>query len=430
MIADPLLGPLLIAGLVGGLAVFLSRRRLATPVRRLLLGGLVLRVIGSLAYLVLVGTIYGGGDYIRFYQLALDYADIVSSGDIEAMLRPWTGAAWWGTRFISQVTGLLLVVIGPTMLGVFIFFALAGYVGILSLVYAFGRAFPSLPLKPYAAWVVLFPALWFWPSALGKDAIVLCGVGLATLGFVGRHARTSWLPLALGVALVFAVRPQVAAALVFSIMVGQWLGGERRWRISNLVQGAVILAVGIGVVTVSSGAIGVELFNPDEVERYLAHRADLSGFGGSAIRGSGDSPSPWMAPVNTLLRPFPWEAAGPPAMLASAEMVLLWAMAWLRRKRIARFVRVHRRSRLLWMALVFSTVYSVALGMSLSNLGMIARQRIHVLPFLLIFIAGAPRRPTADDRPPPGPERTRAFNPPRPVPAQTSEAPGRDIRWE
>ena len=41
---------------------------------------------------------------------------------------------------------------------------------------AFRRTYPELPPERYGAWVFLFPSLWFWSAALGKDALLLCGV--------------------------------------------------------------------------------------------------------------------------------------------------------------------------------------------------------------------------------------------------------------
>jgi len=235
------------------------------------------------------------------------------------------------------------------------------------------------------AWIVLFPPLWFWPAALGKDAIVLCGVGLATLGFVGKHGRIGWLLLSAGVLLVFCVRPQVAATLAFAVAASFWMAVGVQWSAARVCQGALLLGAGVGVIVLSSGAIGVGLFDQEQVEGYLDRRANLSARGGSAIDEGG---ARWLAPINTLFRPFPWEVSSATTALASVEVVVLWGLAWFRRRKIMAFVRSQRRSRLFWMALVFVAVYATALGMSISNMGIIARQRVHILPFLFMFIAG------------------------------------------
>jgi hypothetical protein len=364
-----------------------ATRRLKT----LLAVGLVLRVVGGLGYLYIINAYYGRGDFTTYYERGLEIADAMGHGDYSPLLDSydWVGGRWWGTQFCISLTGVILGLFGPTLAGAFVIYALIGYVGIVAFGLAFQRAFPAVPVERYFVWIALFPSLWFWPAALGKDAVVLCGVGLATLGFVGRRGQFGWLSLASGVLLVFCVRPQVAATLVFALAAGFWLGTSGRWSPGRILQGVLILIGGGGVIVLSSGALGVELHDVEEVENYLDRRSEVSARGGSSLEGSS---APWLAPINTLFRPFPWEAQGIMALLGSAEVASLWILAWLRRKRIRAFVRAYRGSRLFWTALVFVAVYSTALGMSIGNMGIIARQRVHILPFLLMFIAGGPKR--------------------------------------
>lgn len=369
-------------------------------VRRLLVTGLLLRIAGSLIYLLLVGAYYGGGDYLLYFRRGAELAQSAFEGGAGSVLNLslWAEGRWWGTEFVSRITGLLFVGTGPTLPGAFITFSLISYVGIVALGLAFQRAYPRIPPERYFRWIVYFPSLWFWPAALGKDAIVLCGVGLATLGFVGRRNHPRWLFMAIGVALVFMIRPQVAATLVFAIVLGQWLGAGLRWTPMRMLQGAMLLAAGVGVVSMSSGALGVELFNPEEVEVYLEGKASVLNQGGSAL--GVETVDPWLAPINVLFRPFIWEARGVTTMLAALEVLVLWTLAWRRRRDLKAFVRTHRRSRLFWMGIVFVVVYATALGMSLTNVGIIARQRVHILPFIfLLFAGGDATQPQKRERP-------------------------------
>ncbi len=121
-------------------------------------------------------------------------------------------------------------------------------------------------------------------------------------------------------------------------------------------------------------------------------RAAGSTIGGSAIDAPGANTAVWLAPITTLFRPFPWESSGLTSHLAAAEVVALWLLAWYRRRRIAAFFRTYRQTPLFWMAVVFILVYATALGMSIGNVGIIARQRVHILPFVLMFFAGTVRQ--------------------------------------
>lgn len=389
MTAESTLGLLLILGSVVVLGLLISRLRLRSKVRRLLLAGMVLRILGGLSYLFLIGGYYGGGDYTLYFREGAELAHSAFTGEEGSIWDPtiWTEGRWWGTRLVSRVTGLLFILTGPTLPGAFIVFSLVSYVGIVAMGLAFHRVYPHVPVERYFIWIALFPSLWFWPTALGKDAIVLCGVGLAALGFVGKRNRPRWLLMALGVALVFCIRPQVAATLGFALAVGQWLGSGLRWTPMRMLQGVLFLVVGVGIVSMAGGALGIELFSPQEVEGYFDDKASGLNRGGSAM--GVEKVDPWMAPINVLFRPFVWEARGVTTLLAAIEVLVLWGLAWRRRQDIKAFVRAHRRTRLFWLAVVFTLVYATALGMSLTNVGIIARQRVHILPFVFLFFAGA-----------------------------------------
>lgn len=408
---DGLLGLLLILAGIVVVAMWIVTRRSSPAESRLLLVGLVTSVLGSMGYLYLIGGYYGGGDYMLYYREGVQYASVLLDGDWRQAAEAWSvqDGRWWGTLFTVHLSGLLFSLIGPNLPGAFLVFGLAGYAGVISLWMAARRSFPALDTDRYLAWLVLFPSLWFWPGSLGKDALVFFGIGVAVLGFVGRGDRTGWLPLVIGTALVFAVRPQVAATLVFALAASQWLSTFNLFTLGRGVQSALLLGAGIAVVTMASGALGVDLFEVDATTEYVEGRASVSQIGGSAIGSGGETASLWLAPINVLFRPFPWEASGPTGLLASFEMLVLWAAIWRRRRHIRGFARAYRHTRLFWVAIVFTLVYATALGLSIGNFGILARQRVHILPFLLLFVVG-PREP--------GPMRHTAPQPMRrPVPA-------------
>jgi len=376
---------LLLAGMGFAGAFLVTRLRRRHPERVLLLLGLVLRLAGSMLYLSLIGGYYGGGDYLLYFRDGSQFAN--SAAGLLTALDPdyWLAGRWWGTAFVSRLTGALFMVFGTSLPLAFLAFSLIGYGGIVSLWLAFRRAFPNEASERYLAWIVLFPSLWFWPAALGKDPLLLCGIGIATLGFVGRRGHTRWVPLAGGLLLVFMVRPQVAAVFAFSAVSAHWLASLSRMSLLRVVQGIALAGGAVGVAILASGALSVDLFRTDEVELYLQTRAGASNIGGSAI-GS-DSIRLWLAPINVLFRPFPWEVSGATGALAAAEVVGIWGLAWLNRRGIRRFIAHHRGDVLLWLAVVFIVLYATALGMSIGNVGIIARQRVHIIPFLLMFFA-------------------------------------------
>jgi hypothetical protein len=143
--------------------------------------------------------------------------------------------------------------------------------------------------------------------------------------------------------------------------------------------------------------MGVQLFDVQELEAYIDDRGTASAYGGSAVQTGSGLGGIGMGVVNVLFRPFLFEARGIAAFIAAAEVTALWGLALWNRKAILGFYRAHRTSRLMWFAIIFMAVYVLLTGMTLGNLGLIARQRVHIFPFLLMFFAGPPvvRRLTA-----------------------------------
>lgn len=388
---DPLLGGLLVASALLLVTILIARAPWERDVRLLVGAGLWLRVLGSLVYLYVIGAQYGGGDYLMYFDQGLVYAGLLGSGQFEAALAPWLESGWWGTSATIRLTGVVLAFVGPSLASAFVVFGVVSYIGIIACWLAFARSFPGANSTRYLAWIALFPSLWFWPAALGKDAIVLCGVGLAALGFAGRGKRKFWLLMALGFLLVFTIRPQVAAVLAFAIVAGHFLSVGSWWTLKKTLQGTALIIVGVATIILASGALDVELFDPDEVDGYLTHRgAALSQAGGSAIDVSGGGIPVWMAPVNVLFRPFVWEMRGIMPGIAGLEVLALWGIALWRRRQIAAFYRRHRNHKLFWFAVAMFVLYVVTLGLVATNIGLLARQRVHILPFLFMFIAGAP----------------------------------------
>lgn len=385
------LGLVFILILIGATLVVLACAPIPRGLKGIICLGLVLRVGGALArYAVLFGVYHGSGDARGYYRTGLTYAERFRAFDFSPLWDSsyWTNPHWWGTQFVSFPSGFVLAIIGPTMLGEFIVFSLFAFLGLVALVVAFRRAFPTVPSARYAAWILLFPSLWYWPSSVGKESIMVLGIGLATLGFVGVRGRIRLLPLLGGLAILISVRPQVAAVFVVCAGLAHWLTGRGSWSFGRVLQGSVILAIGLTTVWYSGRALGIGSFDAEGLHEYVLAEPGRRLGGGSSIEAVpvGWSAAP-LAAINVLLRPFPWEVDNAVMLLSSAEITGLWLLLWWRRRKVATAVGNWRSNRFIAFALAFSLIYAIALGMMLSNLAIIARQRIFVFPFLFLLMA-------------------------------------------
>jgi hypothetical protein len=392
------LGFLVTLALVLLITAAVGASRLAPRLKVFICAALGLRVVGSQAYLLVFGdSYYGGGDYLMYYRQGLEYAQRMSQGDFAMLVRSaeWWGATWWGTQFVFFPTGAVLSLLGPTLQGGFVAFALLGFLGLIGFAVAFRRMYPHVPVERYLLLLWLLPSLWFWPAAIGKDALLLMGLGLAVWGYVGREGRVQWLLLSVGVFFIFGVRPQVAGVVVLCLILGHLVARVDRWSAAKVAQAVGVLAVGFWMMVVSSQAVGIDGLDVAGLGDYVDGRVDAAttaGRGNTAVavaaRGPGGAA---LGAFNVLFRPFPWEASNLGTFIASIEIWGMWLLSWFYRRNIVAAVRGWRSDRLRAASALFIIIYTTLLGLTVVNLGIIARQRIFVFPFLFLLFAAAPR---------------------------------------
>ena len=225
------------------------------------------------------------------------------------------------------------------------------------------------------------------------------GLGLAVMGFVGRHGRIQWLALIGGALLILLVRPQVTGVLLVSIILAQCFAFDGRWTPRRLVQSALVLALGLAGVVYSMRSVGLEEFDIEGVQTYVEEDAARETEGNTSVAAVtvGITGIP-IAAVNILFRPLPWEITNPMVLLSSLEIMTLWAIVFWRRRNLIQSLRYWRTDRFLRLALAFILIYSVSLGLMVVNVGIIARQRIFLFPFIFLLIEADPRAALAAAR--------------------------------
>ena len=403
--------------LICALAICLIARRQESSslMKGVVTVGVAARVAGAIGYLLLVNAVYGRGDYQFYHETAAQYADRLWLFDFGMFVDSdeWLLGQWWGTQFVFFPAAFALMFFGPHVLGAFVAFSLLAFGGLWSIVKAWREALPGVEAHRFALAVFLFPSLCFWPSALGKDALLLCGLGVSTLGFVRLRSVANvgaWFLTAAGIALVFAIRPQVAAVVMLAMVMSQWFVGAKAWTPGRIVAALLFSAVALAAIRLSLGTAGVAEKGYEGVTDYIDRKATSAADSGSIVSGPGSGPlGPFIALFSILFRPLPWEITSVTTLLAGAEVIGIWALAWIKRKSLMASLREARRNRLLAFSVIFTLGYSVSLGLVVVNMGIIARQRIFIFPFLLLLLLAHERVPRLVAT------RERAAPPPRPM---------------
>lgn len=399
---------------------------------RLLLVAVVLRVLGSTVRYEVLHRFYNGfGDAVQYFYEGREIAAQLLDRPV-LLVSPLFWAAqssWWGTPFLTKVAGVVLLFTGPSMLAGFLAFSLIAFAGLFAMARAFRNTQTGPAAVRYAAWIWLWPSLWFWPSSIGKEAVLVLGIGLTVLGYCGRRG-INWPLFLAGLGLSFCIRPHVALVLAMATVIAHWLGRWERFSLRRVAEVALAVAVSLAAFVGMRAQFGLEDAGFEGMKEFVEVRAEQTFAGGSRI-GSvplGLAGIP-LAFVNVWMRPFPWEAHNATAAFAALEIALFWFLVWQRRRALRTALKEWRHHRLLRFSVPFLLLYTVMIGIAFGNLGIIARQRAPIFPFMLMLLAVAPRRVPSRVRaiaapaPPAGASRPLSPQPATPSRSTPSPAP-------
>ncbi len=233
--------------------------------------------------------------------------------------------------------------------------------------------------------LALFPTVLFWSSIIGKDPIVLFGVGLYFYGVIGWYQKNrAWY-------LLF-----IAAGLLINVLIRLWLG-------PLLALPAIVLislttrSVGTrAVILLASLALLAVVFVKFQQFVDVSLIFDLLTAGDGSVAGAaGTAATIPRSPIGLILfvpfgaftalfRPLPGEIRNPFGILSGLEnlaALLLLVRAFRRSDKAAR-----REPLVLWAAsivLLWSLFYAF---ISIQNLGGAARFRLQIYPILLLLI--------------------------------------------
>jgi hypothetical protein len=345
------------------------------------------KMLGGVArYWVLFG-LYSGGDAGVYHRGATLLARSISQYGLPALGQysiPGSGA-------IFIMTGLLYSVLPSSLPAAYLFYATLGFVGSIFFYRAFRVAFPDAEPGFYTLMIFFLPSILFWPSSVGKESLVFFGSGIAAYGFAkyARRARLWDLVIAgLGIGVVFLPRPHFAAFMVVAAGVSFVLFRRidtARGLLTTLVAGGLIIGLGVPLIRTSGEYIGLEWEQGvwEETEATFEFRQEQATSGGSAFVPVDPFTVGGLlaAPVTVLLRPFVWEVDNTQAMLSALESTVWLVLIFARRRVLWDRLRTMRTNPMTFFALTYSVILIVGLTVA-GNFGIIARQRVALLPFV------------------------------------------------
>lgn len=395
-----------------GLIVFLILLSISVPMLRwvarkeqdpwlfkVLFTALVVHLLFALIRYYVIFVIYkGNGDAGVYHEAGTIFArrvrdgqpvhpiDIIQNFPIES-------------RRIGDFVGFFYVITGPSAYAGFFLFTYLCYWGQLLVVRAFKFAVPEGDYRRLTLLVMFMPSLLFWPSSIGKEALMIACLGVVVYGgalLLGPHPKLrGGVVFVIGILLILLIRPHVAlmsiGALGLALAVGMLAGlgasggGTTRGRAVRLV-GLVAVLLLAGVASTRLGQTLKE--SQDGANGGLEHALDQTSRGNSeftpsAVTGPTKLPAGF---VTVVARPFPWEARNLNSLIAAGEGLVLMGLTAVSWRRLLSLPTLAMKRPFL----VFCGTYVLlfVIGFSyIANFGILARQRVQVFPILLVFFA-------------------------------------------
>jgi hypothetical protein len=366
--------------------------------------------------------------YLRYLTVKVGYGGISDATGYHEFGTSWAEAVWGGytrprlpdaseTNFMRYLTGIVYVGIGgPSIIGGFLIFGYGAFWGAYLWYRAAADSLPTLNKRLFLGIVLFVPSIAFWPSSIGKEAVMILGLGGMAYGaslLLRRHGLQAVVVLVPAALLVNVVRPHLAAIFGLSLAVAYVLGrvkGDRRMVAPGITRLFGIAAViGLAAVTASQAADFLDLeggISRSSIEEGLARQSSRNTTGGSSFEPNAKLSieslpgSLW----TTLFRPLPYEADDGFIAIAALENAAILGFAVLRIRSLGWSLRNIRKLPFVMFCFVVVLIYG-AIYSSFGNFGLLVRQRSLALPafFALLSIDSPKHRnrtvPTPD--PPP-----------------------------
>jgi hypothetical protein len=394
-----------IAPLVAAALVLISMPILARRARldgdptlfRFLLVALIVKFLVAVIRHILAFEVYDVADAVVYNREGTLLAEQFLNGNFHVDLPTFTD-----TDFIKIVTGVVYTFIGPTTWGGFIFFSWMAFWGSYLLYRSYTISIPQGKARSFARVLFFLPSMLYWPASLGKESWMLLALGVTTLGsakiLIGQYG--SGLPLTVvGLAATWVVRPHIAGfvaiALAGAVVVRKQREGLRQ--LGPVVKvGSIAIVLAMAVVLAMQGTKFLEASGVDTQGGIASALEDVSERTsvGESTYSNPSLASPFGLPVavvTVLYRPFVFEAHNVQARVSALEGVLLLVLSIVRIRWLLAAIKSVRKQPFVMFALVYVAASIVGLS-SLSNFGLLARQRVLLYPLFLVLLTIPPLR--------------------------------------
>jgi hypothetical protein len=362
--------------------------------RRLLLTGLIAHMAASSVFLWVGFFAYGGTvDAFHYWTMGLQLTERFQIVGWNAFHGPY-----WSTNLIENICGFTTLLVGDALPTLFIAFSLISLAGTYLYYRAFTVSFPDGDRWLFGLLVVLLPSLLFWSSSVGKDSLIQYFIALTCYGFARitrRPGPAGVLYCAAGLVGALLIRAHVASMLAIAVTFPYTVARLKPGGANRAVRIVLIPVLVAGTYLLISEARNLLDISGDNSTGVL-QEADAvtrtSQIGGSAFNEGTSLAGRIAASPFLLFRPFPWEIHSAMGVAPALESVGWIYLCWVRRRQIWSTLQ-HWRDPYAGFLLMYSVVFLITFAGSISNFGILLRQRIMMVPVALMLICARQKSP-------------------------------------
>ena len=230
--------------------------------------------------------------------------------------------------------------------------------------------------------IFFLPNMHFWTASLGKGSIMFFGLGMAIYGLSRMNIRRT--ALVMGLLIVYQIRPHVFLFMAVAIIVGLFTG---RQKVPFYQKFLVLAGSSLALILMFDQIMAFAGLDSDNLvesfDQFASHRSGELAKAGSGINISN---YPLVFKLFTFwYRPLFVDAPNPIGLIVSMENLLyLILTAKLFKGGFFKFLR--KGPALVKTCAVIFLATSFALSGTLSNLGIIIRQKSMIMYFFLFVI--------------------------------------------
>lgn len=351
------------------------------------MASLMAHMVASSVFLWVGIVVYGGiADTFHYWTVGMGIAS-------QFQIVGWSifQPPYWSTNLIFNLCGLAALLIGDAMPTLFIASAFLSLAGGYLFYRAFVSAFPEGDRWLFGLLVLLLPSILFWSSFIGKDAPIQFFIALTCFGFarlMERPGPRSVLLCAAGLAGALLIRAHVAAMLALAMTASYVVGRPRAGganRAAKIILIPILLAGSYFLVNQAKNLVDSQSDNASSVVEQANTLTKFSQTGGSSFNEGVSLPVRIIESPFLIFRPFPWEIHSSMAFVSALESAGLLFLCWRRRREIRSTLRQWRNPYVSFVVM-YSLIFLITFGGAISNLGTLLRQRIMMMPVVLMIL--------------------------------------------